>query len=215
MTATNTRNPALQKGPAELPYSPAGLANIKAYDPERDGDYTGMCMPFGLMRSMNAPYPIQIMQNDKYVAFLFESQHLVPRRPVQDRAFQGLEPDVVRQLDRQVGRRHAGRRHDRLQRLHAARHRGPSAQRQAAPGADVQARRRRATWPTRSPSTIPVYYTKPWTNERTMTLSNGELLRVLVRGEQPSRCGKDASSCGFRPTQVRRVSRLKSRESTT
>jgi hypothetical protein len=38
-------------------------------------------MPFGLMRSMNSPYPLQIMQNDKYVAFLFEQStwfHVVP-----------------------------------------------------------------------------------------------------------------------------------------
>src|SRR5687768_12935104 len=59
MTATN-RNPAMQKGPKELPFSPAGLENMKNYDPVRDGDYTGMCMPYGLMRSMNAPYPIQV-----------------------------------------------------------------------------------------------------------------------------------------------------------
>ena len=38
-------------------------------------------MPFGLMRSMNSPYPLQIMQNDKFVAFLFEQStwfHVVP-----------------------------------------------------------------------------------------------------------------------------------------
>src|SRR5262245_61235133 len=32
MTATN-RNPALQKGPKELPFSQAGLDNMKNYDP--------------------------------------------------------------------------------------------------------------------------------------------------------------------------------------
>ena len=64
MSATNKANPALQTGAGEVPYSEAGLANIKAYDPEHNGDYTGMCMPFGFMRSVNSPYPLQIMQND-------------------------------------------------------------------------------------------------------------------------------------------------------
>src|SRR5689334_25379241 len=71
MTLSNARD-GLQKGPGDLPFTPAGLQNFKSYNPERDGDYTGMCMPFGLMRSVNAPYPFQIMQNDKYVAIMFE-----------------------------------------------------------------------------------------------------------------------------------------------
>jgi hypothetical protein len=45
MTVTNQRNPALQTGPKELPFTAAGLENMKNYNPERDGDYTGMCMP--------------------------------------------------------------------------------------------------------------------------------------------------------------------------
>ena len=75
MSASNARNPALQKGAGPLPYTPAGLENIKSYDPEKNGDYTGMCMPFGLMRSVNAPYPFQIMQNDKYFTILFEQSN--------------------------------------------------------------------------------------------------------------------------------------------
>lgn len=81
MSRSNPRNPAIQKAPGELPYTAAGTANIAAYDPAKNGDYTGMCMPFGLMRSMNSPYPIQIMQNDRYIAFLFEQStwfHIVP-----------------------------------------------------------------------------------------------------------------------------------------
>jgi hypothetical protein len=81
MSRSNARNPAIQSGPNALPYTPAGSENIAAYDPAKNGDYTGMCMPFGLMRSMNSPYPLQIMQNDKYVAFLFEQStwfHLAP-----------------------------------------------------------------------------------------------------------------------------------------
>ena len=72
--------PALQKGAGPLPYTPAGLENIKSYDPEKNGDYTGMCMPFGLMRSLNAPFPFQIMQNDKSRRLPLRAEHLVPRR---------------------------------------------------------------------------------------------------------------------------------------
>ena len=56
---------------AELPFTPAGLDDWKTYDPA-NGEYTASCMPFGLSRSMNSPDPMQVMQNDKYIAFLFE-----------------------------------------------------------------------------------------------------------------------------------------------
>ena len=68
----SARVPTQQKAPGPLPLTPAGVDNIKSYDPEKDGDYTGMCMPYGLTRSFNGPFPIQIMQTDKHVAFLFE-----------------------------------------------------------------------------------------------------------------------------------------------
>jgi hypothetical protein len=65
---------------AELPLTPWGLADWSAYD-AASGDYTGSCFPFGLQRSVNAPYPLQIMQDEKHVAFLFEINtwhHVVP-----------------------------------------------------------------------------------------------------------------------------------------
>lgn len=60
-----------QKGQVQLPYTAAGKAAWQAYDPAK-GDYTGACMPFGLTRSVNSPDPLQIMQNSKYIAFLWE-----------------------------------------------------------------------------------------------------------------------------------------------
>jgi hypothetical protein len=75
-----TRSRPNQKGMAELPFTPEGAANFKSYD-AANGDYTGVCMPFGLVRSMNAPYPLQIMQNDKHVAILWEQStwfHVIP-----------------------------------------------------------------------------------------------------------------------------------------
>ena len=56
---------------AELPFTEWGLKDWSTYD-AATGDYTGSCLPFGLQRSMNAPYPFQIMQDERYVAFLFE-----------------------------------------------------------------------------------------------------------------------------------------------
>jgi hypothetical protein len=61
-----------QKGAGPLPFSAAGADNFKNYDPAKF-DYTGHCLPFGIMRSVNVGgYPIQIMQNAKYLALLFE-----------------------------------------------------------------------------------------------------------------------------------------------
>jgi len=61
-----------QKGAGDLPYTDWGADNFKNYDVSQF-DYTGHCLPFGLMRSVNVGgYPIQIMQNSKYLSFLFE-----------------------------------------------------------------------------------------------------------------------------------------------
>src|SRR4051794_18464748 len=40
MSESNGRNPALQTGAGALPYTPAGAANVAAYDPEKNGAST-------------------------------------------------------------------------------------------------------------------------------------------------------------------------------
>ena len=62
-----------QKGPGgPLPFTAWGEDNFKSYDVSKF-DYTGHCLPFGLLRSQNVGgYPVQIMQNAKYLTFLFE-----------------------------------------------------------------------------------------------------------------------------------------------
>src|SRR6185295_9214164 len=55
-----TKTARNQRGASELPFTPAGLKNWQSYDAS-NGDYTGSCMPFGLSRSINAPYPLQII----------------------------------------------------------------------------------------------------------------------------------------------------------
>jgi hypothetical protein len=75
-----TRAALYAKSKADLPFTTAGLANWSTYD-AATGDYTGSCFPFGLQRAMNAPYPFQIMQEERQVALLFEINnwhHIIP-----------------------------------------------------------------------------------------------------------------------------------------
>jgi hypothetical protein len=76
-----TRQGLYAKGnKAELPFTPAGLADWASYD-AATGDSSGSCFPFGLQRSVNAPYPFQIMQDEGQIALLFEINtwhHVVP-----------------------------------------------------------------------------------------------------------------------------------------
>jgi hypothetical protein len=77
MTATNgqqTADASLQKdnrGRAQLPFTEWGKAQWDVYDAAK-GDYTGACLPFGWMRSINSPDPLYIMQDKRAVGFLFE-----------------------------------------------------------------------------------------------------------------------------------------------
>ncbi len=175
MGATNKTDPALQKGPPEIPYSVAGRDNLQAYDPEKNGDYTGMCMPFGLARSMNAPYPIQILQTDAYVGFLFEQNtwfHVVPFKTAHSKdvnptwfgeSIAKWEGDtlVIDTIGFNGFTRLDTKGNPHSDQLHL-----------------VQTIRRIDAGHIAYTVTIddPVYYTKPWTNERTFTLTNGDLL---------------------------------------
>lgn len=60
-----------QIGPGELPFSELGRQNFEAYNATA-GDYTGACLPFGHVRSMNSPNPVQFFQTDRNFAYLFE-----------------------------------------------------------------------------------------------------------------------------------------------
>lgn len=59
------------RGGRLLPFTAKYLKNWQEYDPT-NGDYTGACLPFGLVRSINSPDPLQLMQHDTYLAELFE-----------------------------------------------------------------------------------------------------------------------------------------------
>jgi hypothetical protein len=65
----------------DLPYTEWGLKHWKDYDPVKNGDYAGSCLPFGMSRNINSPHGVQIIQNPDAVAFLFEQNtwfHWVP-----------------------------------------------------------------------------------------------------------------------------------------
>jgi hypothetical protein len=171
----SARNAAQQQGAGPLPFTPAGMENITKYDPEKDGDYTGMCMPYGLTRSFNGPLPIQIMQTDRHVAFLFELGtwfHVAPFRDAHS-----AEPNptwfgesiarwdgdtlVVDTVGFNGWSRLDTRGHPHSDKLHV-----------------VQTFRRNDAGHIAYTVTIddPVYYTKPWTNARTFTVTTGELI---------------------------------------
>lgn len=161
----------------ELPFTRAGLADWVAYDPAR-GDYTGSCFPFGMSRSINSPDPMQIMQDDRYVALLFEQNtwfHIVPIDGRDHPKGDALNPTW---FGNSVGRWDG----DTLivdtigfngyTRLDTIGH----------PHSDalhlVQTFRRMDLGHIEHTITIddPKTYTKPWKNERTFTLRSGELL---------------------------------------
>jgi len=62
----------------DLPYTDLGLKEWKAYDPEKNGDYAGTCLPFGMSRSINSPHGVQIIHSsdtsshNEALAFLWE-----------------------------------------------------------------------------------------------------------------------------------------------
>src|ERR1700726_3129612 len=75
-----TKDEACCKGVKDLPFTPWGKQQWESYDAEK-GDYAGSCLPFGLLRSVGGPHPIQIIQNDKYIAMLYEQNswfHVTP-----------------------------------------------------------------------------------------------------------------------------------------
>jgi hypothetical protein len=70
-TVTNANGTSNRGEPNPLPFTTWGQAQWDNYDPVKYGDYAGSCMPFGWIRSFT-PHPMQILQNNDYISFLFE-----------------------------------------------------------------------------------------------------------------------------------------------
>jgi hypothetical protein len=65
----------------DLPYTEWGLKQWTIYDPVKNGDYAGNCLPFGMSRNINSPHGLQIIHHPDALAFLFEQNtwfHWVP-----------------------------------------------------------------------------------------------------------------------------------------
>ena len=70
-TFVNANGTSNKGEPNPLPFTPWGQKQWDNYDPVKNGDYAGSCMPFGWIRSFT-PHPMQLIQNNEYIAFLFE-----------------------------------------------------------------------------------------------------------------------------------------------
>jgi hypothetical protein len=81
-----SRNAKNQKGASPLPFTAWGAERFKNYDPAKF-DYTGHCLPQGLTRSMNSPFPIQIVQTPKTFAVLYEAWNVFHVVPTDGRTF--------------------------------------------------------------------------------------------------------------------------------
>jgi hypothetical protein len=65
----------------DLPYTEWGLKQWIDYDPVKNGDYAGTCLPFGMSRNINSPHGVQVIHHPDALAFLFEQNtwfHWVP-----------------------------------------------------------------------------------------------------------------------------------------
>ena len=56
----------------DLPYTDWGRKQWAEYDPVANGDYAGSCLPFGISRNINSPHGLQFVQNNDFLAMLFE-----------------------------------------------------------------------------------------------------------------------------------------------
>jgi hypothetical protein len=69
---------------APLNFTDWGKKQWESYDAE-NGDYAGACLPFGLIRSIGAPHPMQIVQSKNWVAFLHEQNTWFTKVPTDGR----------------------------------------------------------------------------------------------------------------------------------
>jgi len=81
-----------QKGASPLPFTPSGAEKFKNYDPAKF-DYTGRCLPQGLTRSMNSPFPIQVVQTPATFAVLYEAWNVFHIVPTDGRTFPNKDID--------------------------------------------------------------------------------------------------------------------------
>ena len=72
-----------QEGQAELNFTEAGMKAYKAYDTKND--YAGACLPYGWTRAIQGLHPLQLVQSDDFMAFLFEQNSWFTVVPIDGR----------------------------------------------------------------------------------------------------------------------------------
>jgi len=55
-----------------LPFTPWGERQWKNYDTNKQGDYAGSCLPFGMSRTIFGPHPIEFIQDENRLVLLAE-----------------------------------------------------------------------------------------------------------------------------------------------
>ena len=75
-----------------LPYTEWGKQKWESYNPARDGDYTGACLPFGHVRALSSPDPVQFMQTPTHFAFLYEQNTWFKVFPIDGRPMKKKVP---------------------------------------------------------------------------------------------------------------------------
>jgi hypothetical protein len=66
-------NPNVQPGHVtDLPFTPWGQRQWDNYDPVKDGDYAGSCLPFGWSRTVFGPHPMYLVHSDDKLVILSE-----------------------------------------------------------------------------------------------------------------------------------------------
>ena len=146
------------------PHKPAAEAKRQEYLARRGiDDPMARCFLSGVPRITTRPLPFQIVQMPGQVIILLRSPSCFPHHPHRRPAAPGRSGTVVPgRFGRALGRRHAGRGRDRLQREDVARRRRHDSQRQAA--------RHRSAYRADTYETIryevtmedPEVFTKPW-----------------------------------------------------
>ena len=69
----------------ELPFTAAGKRAWDSHDPEND--YAGACLPYGFPRAIVAVHPMQLVQSNDHLAFLFEQNSWFTVVPIDGRPF--------------------------------------------------------------------------------------------------------------------------------
>ena len=67
----------------DLPYTELGLKRWKEYDPVKNGDYTGNCLPFGMSRNINSPHGSQFVHHVDGLAMLWEQNNWFTFVPIE------------------------------------------------------------------------------------------------------------------------------------